>query len=107
MNDVEQTARENRVQPVARDSLTGLVYNNLRQALMEGRFWPGHRFKIRELAATGTAVIVVSSELPELIGMSDRILIMHEGSISGEVPAQGADDELLLSYAYGRSQTHD
>ncbi len=52
MNDVEQTARENRVQPVARDSLTGLVYNNLRQALMEGRFWPGHRFKIRELAAT-------------------------------------------------------
>lgn len=62
---------------------------------------------IRELAATGTAVIVVSSELPELIGMSDRILIMHEGSISGEVPAEGADDELLLSYAYGRSQTHD
>ncbi|MCW5951249.1 MAG: sugar ABC transporter ATP-binding protein [Propionibacteriaceae bacterium] len=60
---------------------------------------------IRELAATGTAVIVVSSELPELIGMSDRILIMHEGSISGEVPAEGADDELLLSYAYGRPQT--
>jgi DNA-binding GntR family transcriptional regulator len=40
------------VGPVARDSLTSLVYNNLRQALMEGRFWPGHRFKIRELAAT-------------------------------------------------------
>jgi ABC-type sugar transport system ATPase subunit len=31
-------------------------------------------------------VITVSSELPELIGMSDRILIMHEGRISGEVP---------------------
>ncbi|WP_375386397.1 sugar ABC transporter ATP-binding protein [uncultured Microbacterium sp.] len=58
---------------------------------------------IRELAATGTTVIAVSSELPELIGMCDRILIMHEGSIAGDVPAAGADDELLLSYAYGRS----
>lgn len=38
--------------PVARDSLTRLVYNNLRLALMEGRFWPGHRFKIRDLAAS-------------------------------------------------------
>ncbi len=37
---------------MARDSLTSIVYNNLRQALMEGRFWPGHRFKIRELAAS-------------------------------------------------------
>jgi hypothetical protein len=36
--------------------------------------------------------------------MSYRILIMHEGSIWGEVPAEGADDELLLSYAYGRSE---
>jgi ABC-type sugar transport system ATPase subunit len=35
--------------------------------------------------------------------MSDRILIMYEGSIAGDVPAEGADDELLLSYAYGRS----
>lgn len=59
---------------------------------------------IRGLAAQGTAVIAVSSELPELIGMSDRILIMHEGSISGEVAAEGADDETLLSYAYGRSE---
>ena len=59
---------------------------------------------IRELAAGGTAVIAVSSELPELIGMSDRILIMHEGAVSGIVPAEGADDELLLSYAYGRPE---
>jgi ABC-type sugar transport system ATPase subunit len=58
---------------------------------------------IRQLAATGTAVIAVSSELPELIGMSDRILIMHEGRVAGEVPAEGADDELLLSYCYGKS----
>ncbi|MFF1254399.1 sugar ABC transporter ATP-binding protein [Pseudarthrobacter sp. NPDC058329] len=57
---------------------------------------------IRELAAGGTTVVAVSSELPELIGMSDRIIIMHEGRISGEVQADIADDELLLSYCYGR-----
>ena len=57
---------------------------------------------IRELAAKGTAVIAVSSELPELIGLSDRILVMHEGRVSGEVEADGADDELILTYAYGR-----
>lgn len=44
----------------------------------------------------------MSSELPELIGLSDRILIMHEGRVSGEVSAADADEELLLSYCYGR-----
>ncbi|MGO1184272.1 MAG: sugar ABC transporter ATP-binding protein [Micrococcaceae bacterium] len=58
---------------------------------------------IRELAAQGTAVVAVSSELPELIGISDRILIMHEGHLSGQVPAEGADEELLLTYCYGRT----
>lgn len=58
---------------------------------------------IRALAERGTAVVIVSSELPELIGLSDRILIMHEGRVSGETPAAVADDELLLSFAYGRT----
>jgi ABC-type sugar transport system ATPase subunit len=58
---------------------------------------------IRELAAGGTTIIAVSSELPELIGMSDRIIIMHEGQISGEVPAETANDELLLTYCYGKA----
>jgi DNA-binding GntR family transcriptional regulator len=40
-----------KVDAVARDNLTARVYENLRNALMEGRFGPGHRFKIRELAA--------------------------------------------------------
>lgn len=62
---------------------------------------------IRALAAGGTTVIAVSSELPELIGMCDRILIMHEGRISGEVEADGADEEVLLSYCYGKADSHD
>ena len=62
---------------------------------------------IRRLAEAGTAVITVSSELPELIGMSDRILIMHEGRISGEVAAAEADEEILLAYCYGKADAHD
>ncbi|HLM03812.1 MAG TPA: sugar ABC transporter ATP-binding protein [Blastococcus sp.] len=57
---------------------------------------------IRMLAAKGTTVIAVSSELPELIGMSDRVLIMHEGRISGEARSEDADEELLLAYCYGK-----
>ena len=61
---------------------------------------------IRQLVAGGTTVIAVSSELPELIGMSDRILIMHEGRISGEVRADEADEEVLLSYCYGKADAN-
>jgi ABC-type sugar transport system ATPase subunit len=57
---------------------------------------------IRRLAAGGMAVIAVSSELPELIGLSDRILVMHEGRIAGEVDAATATDEQILTHAYGR-----
>ncbi len=62
---------------------------------------------IRELVAGGTTVIAVSSELPELIGMSDRILIMHEGRIAGSVSAVGADEEVLLAYCYGKAESDD
>ena len=54
---------------------------------------------IREIADRGTAVLMISSELPEVIGVSDRILVMHEGRISGEVYAVEADEEKLLSLA--------
>lgn len=47
----QRPAIEGVVPIVGRDSLTELVYDSLRQSLMEGRFFPGHRFKIRELAA--------------------------------------------------------
>jgi DNA-binding GntR family transcriptional regulator len=48
----DRSLRGNVFDTIPRDSLTRTVYNSLRVALMEGRFWPGHRFKIRELAAT-------------------------------------------------------
>ena len=54
---------------------------------------------IYEIAAQGVAVIVVSSELPEVIGLSDRIYVMRSGKIVGEVGRQEAEEELILRYA--------
>ncbi len=55
---------------------------------------------MRALAAEGIAVLMVSSELPEVIGMSDRILVMCDGRLAGELPA-GSDEETILSLAAG------
>lgn len=54
---------------------------------------------INELAAAGLAVVVISSELPEIIGISDRIITVFEGRISGEVHKKDATQELLLAKA--------
>lgn len=57
--------------------------------------------KLREFAAQGTGIIMISSDLPELIGMCDRILVMHQGTIQGEVLRDDFSEELILSYAAG------
>ncbi len=51
---------------------------------------------IHQLADAGKAVILVSSELPELLGMADRIYTIFEGSITGEISAAEADQEILM-----------
>jgi ABC-type sugar transport system ATPase subunit len=51
---------------------------------------------IRDLTKEGVAVIMISSELPEIIGMSDRILVMHEGTIGGELPAESSEADIML-----------
>ena len=51
---------------------------------------------IRGLTKQGIAVLMVSSELPEIIGMSDRILVMHEGKIGGELPAESSEADIML-----------
>ncbi|TFC32058.1 ATP-binding cassette domain-containing protein [Cryobacterium sp. TMT1-62] len=53
---------------------------------------------INELAAQGKAVVVISSELPELIGLSDRIYVISEGKLTGEVTAAEASQETLMHY---------
>lgn len=58
---------------------------------------------INQLAARGAAILMISSELPEVLGMSDRILVMHGGRIAGEFTAADATQEKVLAAALGRN----
>ncbi len=58
---------------------------------------------INELAARGAAILMISSELPEILGMSDRILVMSGGRIAGEFSAREATQEKLLAAALGNN----
>ncbi|WP_233162387.1 sugar ABC transporter ATP-binding protein [Glycomyces salinus] len=57
---------------------------------------------IRALAAEGLAVLLIASELIEVIGLADRIAVLHDGRIAGELPA-GATEKQVMAYATGRS----
>jgi len=59
--------------------------------------------RMRTMATEGTAIIMISSELPELIGMSDRIIVMQEGKIKGEIDSLEATEEKIMFLATGQS----
>lgn len=59
-----------------------------------------HEF-MSELAGQGIGIILVSSELPEILGMSDRVIVMHEGLITGEFSRDDATSERLMEAATG------
>jgi ribose transport system ATP-binding protein len=56
---------------------------------------------MNQLAEQGAAIIMISSELPEVLGMSDRILVMHEGHIAGELSREEATQEKIMHLATG------
>jgi ribose transport system ATP-binding protein len=57
---------------------------------------------MRALAEKGSAIIMISSELPEIIGMSDRIIVMHDGRNMGELSPEVVTEEQILSMATGQ-----
>lgn len=56
---------------------------------------------IRELAAKGAAILMVSSELPEVLGLSDRVAVMHHKRVAAVLDADGLTPETVMSYAAG------
>jgi len=56
---------------------------------------------INDMAAKGVAIVMVSSELPEILGMSDRIMVIHEGRIGGFIDAKDATQEKIMILATG------
>jgi ABC-type sugar transport system ATPase subunit len=63
----------------------------------------GAKFEIHEMirrqAASGLAVLVVSSDLPEILALSHRVLVMKEGALQGELPGHAATEEAVMHLA--------
>ena len=57
-----------------------------------------HRL-VSELAGQGVAILMISSEMPEVLGMSDRIVVMHEGHVSGILDRKDADQVSIMDLA--------
>lgn len=60
---------------------------------------------VHELCDSGVGVILISSELPEVLDMSDRILVMYQGRITAEMKRQDASEETIMKYAVGGGQS--
>jgi len=56
---------------------------------------------MNQFKAEGMGILMISSEIPELLGMCDRILVMHEGTMLGEIPRESATQEAIMRYAVG------
>ena len=59
--------------------------------------------EINKLARTGMAIVLVSSELPEVLGLSDRVIVLHEGRLTGEFTRDEATPEKVMAAATGNS----
>jgi len=58
---------------------------------------------ISELTADGTAVLLMSSELPEVIGLADRVIVLHEGRVAGRFDRSDLSEEAILRSAHGEA----
>ena len=60
--------------------------------------------QINRLAESGLAIVLVSSELPEVLGLSDRVIVLHEGRVTGEFARSEATPEAVMSCATGHAR---
>ncbi|MFP6611386.1 MAG: ATP-binding cassette domain-containing protein, partial [Pirellulales bacterium] len=59
---------------------------------------------MEELAEQGIAILFISSEMEEILGMSDRVIVMHEGRITGELERDELNEEAIMQLAVGKTQ---
>lgn len=59
---------------------------------------------IRELAKNGLAILLVSSEMPEILNLSDRVIVMHEGEITAELEGSDIAEDIIIRHAFGEKQ---
>ena len=61
---------------------------------------------MNQLASQGMAVLFVSSDLEEIRGISDRVLVMHEGQMTGELSRDELSEEAIMQLATGQTLSH-
>jgi ribose transport system ATP-binding protein len=61
---------------------------------------------MNQMAREGVAILMISSELPEVVGMSDRVYVMREGTIAGELQGDAITQEEIMTLATGVNDTH-
>lgn len=59
-----------------------------------------------ELAGTGVGILMISSDLEEVLGMSDRVLVLHEGRLAGELPRAALSEQAVMRLATGAANDH-
>ncbi len=79
-----------------------MIFDEPTRGIDVGAKWEIYNL-LNTLAARGVAIVMISSELPEILGMSDRILVMHEGRIAGELPREQATQERVMQLATGQA----
>lgn len=77
-----------------------IIFDEPTRGIDVGAKWEIYEL-MNQLAKEGMAIIMISSEMPELLGMSDRILVMHEGEITGELSKEEATQVRILELASG------
>ena len=94
---------EGRAGEVARHRAALLIVDEPTRGIDVGTKAEVHRL-LGELAGRGVAVLMISSELPEVLGMADRVLVMHEGRLVGELSRAEADEERVIRAATGQGR---
>lgn len=80
-----------------------LVLNEPTRGVDVGAKSEVHRI-IREVAGTGVGVVVISSELPEILTVSDRVLVMWRGAVTGNLRREEATEQAIVSLAFGETE---
>jgi len=78
-----------------------MIFDEPTRGIDVGAKWEIYNL-LNSLAERGVAIIMISSELPEVLGMSDRILVMHEGRVAGELAKHEATQERVMRLAMGQ-----
>jgi ribose transport system ATP-binding protein len=62
---------------------------------------------MRHLAENGVAIIMISSDMEEVLGESDRVAVMHEGAVAGVLDREHCSEEAIMRLAVGRRESHE